>query len=200
LSKPVTSETATGSEGGPPPRSNDQKKVAPTQTARTVPIQRITIVTHRRFDDVVNALHQGIGHPPDMAALVKRWNSAGTSEELDRLAAEAEGSSGLMQFLTLDLGAVLAIRYPGRHYRMVRFIIGNPVTMSDMAVSVPDVGSYAPVTVLVTERRDGVHLSYDSMVSAIAHYDEPTARAVAERLDAAVLQLMHQAAAETEQV
>ena len=36
-----------------------------------------------------------------------------------------------------------------------------------MAKHVPDAGSYAPVTVLVDERADGVHLSYDKMASLL---------------------------------
>jgi hypothetical protein len=35
---------------------------------------------------------------------------------------------------------------------------------------VPDAGSYAPVTILIDERPDGVHLSYDRMGSLLAPY------------------------------
>ena len=38
---------------------------------------------------------------------------------------------------------------------MLRIIAGNPVTMSKMTATVPDAGSYAPVTILVVERPDG---------------------------------------------
>jgi hypothetical protein len=37
--------------------------------------------------------------------------------------------------------------------------------MKEMVKNVPDAGSYAPVTVLIDERPDGVHLSYDKMES-----------------------------------
>ncbi|MBI5341570.1 MAG: VOC family protein [Mycolicibacterium rufum] len=164
------------------------------ETVRTVAIQRFTMVTRRRFDDVLQALREGVGHASDLASLVQRWNTAATPDELERITVEAQGSSGLIEFLTLDLGAVLAVRYPQRQYRLVRLIIGNPVTMSDMTVSTPDAGSYAPVTILAAERPDGVHLSYDSVASAIAGHDEPSARAVAQRLDASVMELMRQAA------
>jgi hypothetical protein len=42
--------------------------------------------------------------------------------------------------------------------------------MTEMAKHVPDAGAYAPVTVLVDERRDGVHLSYDGMASFLSTY------------------------------
>jgi hypothetical protein len=41
-----------------------------------------------------------------------------------------------------------------------------------MAKYVPDADSYAPVTVLVDARPDGVHLSYDRMASFLAPYAE----------------------------
>ena len=41
-------------------------------------------------------------------------------------------------------------------------------------------GSYAPVTVLVDERADGVHLSYDRMASFLAPYGNRDALEVAE--------------------
>jgi hypothetical protein len=40
--------------------------------------------------------------------------------------------------------------------------------MKEMAKHVPDASSYAPVTVLVDERADGVHISYDRMASLLA--------------------------------
>ncbi len=50
------------------------------------------------------------------------------------------GSSGLLEFMSLDLGAVLAIRDPDRSRRELRIIAGNPVTMSKMTATVPDAG------------------------------------------------------------
>jgi len=79
--------------------------------------------------------------------------------------------------------------------RIVRLVIGNPLIMKEMAKHVPDAGSYAPVTVLVDERPDGVHLSYDRMASFLAPYGNPDALAVAQSLDKKVEDLLRQAAA-----
>ena len=49
--------------------------------------------------------------------------------------------------------------------KSVRLVIGNPLIMKEIAKRVPDAGSYAPVTILVDERSDGVHLSYVKMTS-----------------------------------
>jgi hypothetical protein len=67
--------------------------------------------------------------------------------------------------------------------------------MKEMAKHVPDASSYAPVTVLVDERADGVHISYDRMASVLAPYGNPDALKVARDLDAKVEHLLQQAAA-----
>jgi hypothetical protein len=66
--------------------------------------------------------------------------------------------------------------------------------MKEMAKHVPDAGAYAPVTVLVDERADGVHLSYDRMASLLAPYENNAALNVARDLDAKVEDLLRQAA------
>jgi len=79
--------------------------------------------------------------------------------------------------------------------KIIRLLIGNPLIMKEMAKYVPDAGSYAPVTVLVDERPDGVHLSYDRMSSLLASYGNPDALQVAQDLDNKVEDLLKQAAA-----
>ena len=72
---------------------------------------------------------------------------------------------------------------------------GNPVTMSSMATHVPDAGSYAPVTILIDERPDGVHLTYDTMESYLNGYGNEEAIEVARELDRDVLSILERAAA-----
>jgi uncharacterized protein (DUF302 family) len=64
-----------------------------------------------------------------------------------------------------------------------------------MVEHAPDAGSYAPVTILVYEREDGVHVSYDTMASYLAPYENEKALRVARDLDAKVLRLLTEAAA-----
>ena len=100
-----------------------------------------------------------------------------------------------MEFMRLDHGAILAKAGVDSDPKSVRVIMGNPLIMQAMARLVPDAGSYAPVTVLVDERADGVHLSYDRMASLLAPYDNSEALSVAGDLDAKVENLLRQAAA-----
>jgi len=66
--------------------------------------------------------------------------------------------------------------------------------MKEIAKAVPDAASYAPITILIDERADGVHLSYDSMASLLAPYGHETALQVARDLDAKVERLLEAAA------
>ena len=66
--------------------------------------------------------------------------------------------------------------------------------MKQMAWHAPDAGSYAPVTILIDERPDGAHLSYDRMSSFLAPYGNVEALKVAQELDAKVEALLASAA------
>ena len=99
--------------------------------------------------------------------------------------------------LSFDHGAVLRKETGRDTPRIIRFIIGNPLIMKEMAKHVPDArcrSGYAPVTVLVDERADGVHLSYDKMESFLAPYENAAALEVARELDRKVERILQQAA------
>ena len=100
-----------------------------------------------------------------------------------------------MSFVQFDHGTIMRKETGSDTPRMARLVIGNPLIMKEMAKHVSDAGSYAPVTVLVDERPDGVHLSYDRMASFLAPYGNPDALAVAQSLDKKVEDLLRQAAA-----
>jgi uncharacterized protein (DUF302 family) len=101
----------------------------------------------------------------------------------------------MMLFMELDRGAVLRKETGLDTPKIVRLAIGNPLVMKEMAKYVPDAGSYAPVTVLVDERGDGVHLSYDKMTSLLAPYGNADALAVPQDLDSKIENLLRESAA-----
>jgi uncharacterized protein (DUF302 family) len=104
------------------------------------------------------------------------------------------GKTGLMLFLEFDHGAVVCKETGLDKPKIMRLVIGNPLVMKEMAKHVPDAGSYAPVTVLVDERADGVYLSYDKMSSFLAPYGNQDALKVAHELDHKVETLLNDAA------
>jgi uncharacterized protein (DUF302 family) len=92
-------------------------------------------------------------------------------------------------------GAILRKETGKGSPKIMRFIIGNPLIMKEMAKHVPDAGSYAPVTILVDERADGVHLSYDRMASLLAPYGNDEALADARHLDSKIETFLHETTA-----
>ena len=73
-----------------------------------------------------------------------------------------------MEFIRFDHGEVVHKGKAGGAAGIVRLVIGNPLIMKQMVQHLADAGSYAPVTILVDERPDGVHLSYDRVASFLA--------------------------------
>ncbi len=163
-------------------------------TIKKVEIERLSVTSSRPFEVVVAALKAAVGHP-DMSEFIKTANSARTFVELESAVQRNLGSTGLMMFLELDLGAILRKETGLATPKIMRFLVGNPLVMKEMAKHVPDAGSYAPVTILVDERPDGVHLTYDKMASLLAPYGSSEALAVARHLDLKIEKLLRESAA-----
>jgi uncharacterized protein (DUF302 family) len=139
---------------------------------RKIEIERFSLTTPKPFDEVVASVNAAIGHP-DMAEFARSTHEARSFGELKSAVEKGLSEAGLMLFMQLDQGAVVR-KETGRDVpKIVRLLIGNPLIMKEMAKHVPDAGSYAPVTVLVDERADGVHLSYDRMASFVAPLQMP---------------------------
>ena len=161
---------------------------------RKIEMERFSLTSSKSFDEVVASLNAAIGHP-DMAEFGRSTHEARSFAELKSAVEKGLSTVGLMLFMQLDHGAILRKETGRETPKMIRLIIGNPLIMKEMAKHVPDAGSYAPVTVLVDERQDGVHLSYDRMASLLAPYRNPDALEVARNLDKKVEDLLQQAAA-----
>src|SRR5712691_130361 len=158
-----------------------------------IEVERFTLSSSKPFDQVVAALSSAVGHP-DISEFWKSTDRAQSVAELENTIEKGLGPTGLMLFVEFDHGAVVRKGTGGATPRMIRFVIGNPLIMREMAKHVPDAGSYAPVTVLVDKRADGVHLSYDRMASLLAPYNNSEALKVARDLDEKVEALLSAAA------
>jgi len=159
-----------------------------------IEIERFSVISSKPFDEVVAGVNTGIGHP-DMAEFWRSTHEARSFAELKSAVEKGLSKAGLMLFMQLDQGSVVRKEMGRDVPRIVRLLIGNPLIMKEMAKHVPDAGSYAPVTLLVDERADGVHLSYDRMTSLLAPYENRDALEVARDLDRKVEDLLRQAAA-----
>ena len=151
------------------------------------------MVSQKPFADVVAAIEAAIGHP-DMREFGKDVAAARTWKELEQVVQALIGLSGFMEFARFNLGQIIEKERGAKAPKIQRFVIGNPLIMKQMAELVPDTASYAPVTVLIDERADGVHLTYDLMASYLATYGNLAALDVARNLDSKVQALLEAAA------
>jgi len=158
-------------------------------TTKQLNVERVCYVSRKPFRDVLEALSAGVGHP-NMEELWRKLFGAKTVSEVAEIMRSCVGPSGLIEFLRFNHGELVHKGKTGSVPGMVRLVVGNPSIMRRMAEHVPDAGSYAPVTILIDERSDGVHLSYDTMASFLATYQNADALKVARELDAKIEALL----------
>ena len=159
-----------------------------------ITIERFSVVSTKPFDSVVAAVKASVGQP-NMVEFDKAIRRAGSFAELENTVGAGLSKIGLMRFMELDSGGILRKETGRDTPKIVRLLVGNPLIMKEMARHVPDAGSYAPVTILIDERADGVHLSYDRMASFLEPYGSADALAVARDLDSKIETLLRESAA-----
>ena len=158
-----------------------------------VPLQRFSVTSSKSFESVVQYLEAQFGHP-DMSAFLKTVSGAKNFKEIEKFINRAVGPSGLMEFTRFNIGDIIRKERGTSSPRIIRLVVGNPLIVKQMVVHVPDAAAYGPVTILVDERSDGVHLSYDRMASLLAPYGSDEAIEVAEQLDSKIEGLLKSAA------
>jgi uncharacterized protein (DUF302 family) len=158
---------------------------------RRIDVERLTVTSRKslHLQDVLAKLDAAVGHP-NIEEFWKHVAATKTNLEMEKVVQSAIGPSGFMEFARFDHGGVVHKGQSGNPARVFRLVIGNPLIMREMVKHVPDAGSYAPVTILIDERPDGVHLSYDRMASFLAPYENVAALKVAKDLDAKVEALL----------
>ena len=167
--------------------------VAKHMSIREVQVQRVTLVSTEPFDTVIARIDAQIGHP-DMAAFRKTFSAAQNETQMEKVVDPVTQPNGIMEFMRFDLGEVLRKESGASTPRILRIVAGNPLIMKEMVKHVPDAGSYAPVTILIEERPDGVRISYDRMASYLAPYGNSDALRVARDLDAKIEKMLATAA------
>ena len=151
-----------------------------------IEVRRLSIVALKPFEEVVHKIRSLIGHP-DMTTFHDSVTSAKTVEELEKLVKKSTVNDA-MEFMQFDPGEIL--RKEGKDSKIIRLLVGNPLIMKEMARATPDAAAYAPVTILIDEREDGVHLSYDLMESLLEPYGSKDASNVARDLDGKIETLL----------
>jgi uncharacterized protein (DUF302 family) len=160
-------------------------------TIAKVEVERFSLTSSKSFDAVVAALKSAVGQP-DMVEFFGATRAAESFPDLERIVQSGVGRTDLMLFAEFDLGDILRRETGSKTPKLIRLVVGNPLIMKEMVRHVPDAGSYAPVTVLIDERPDGVHVSYDKMESYLLHYGSSEALAVARTLDTKITTLLRE--------
>jgi uncharacterized protein (DUF302 family) len=162
-------------------------------TIAKVEVERFSLTSLKPFDAIVAAFMSAIGQP-NMVEFIKETRATKSFPDLERVVQSGLGRTDLMLFAEFDLGDILRRETGSKTPKIMRFVVGNPLIMKEMVKHVPDAGSYAPVTVLIDERPDGVHISYDKMESYLLHYGRSEALAVARTLDTTITTLLRECA------
>jgi uncharacterized protein (DUF302 family) len=158
-----------------------------------VEVERFSLPSSKPFEAVVAALKAAVGQP-DMVEFFRTTRATNFFPDLERIVTSGLGRTGLMLFAEFDLGDILRRETGSRTPKIIRLVVGNPLIMKEMVKHVPDAGSYAPVTILIDERPDGVHVSYNKMESYLLPYGNAAALAVARNLDEKITTLLRECA------
>ena len=165
-----------------------------TISTRRINVERVNVTSRKSLQEVLSKFDAAVGHP-NIEEFWKHVAGTKTNLEMEELVQSALGPSGFMEFSRFDHGGVVHKGQSGDHPKVFRLVIGNPLIMREMVKHVPDAGSYAPVTILIDERPDGVHISYERVAGFLAPYENAEALKVAKDLDAKVESLLASAAA-----
>ncbi len=158
-------------------------------TKKQANVQRFSLTSSKSFEEVVAGLESAVGRP-NMHGFLRDVALAKTYADLEKVIHKVVGVSGLMEFIRFNLGEIVGKERGEEAPQSLRLLIGNPLIMKQMIEPATDAGSYAPVTMLIDERADGVHLSYDKTASFLASYGSAEAMKVAQDLDSKVEALL----------
>lgn len=158
-----------------------------------VEVERFSLTSSKPFDTVAAAFKSAVGQP-NMPDFFKETRATTSFPDLERVVKSGLGRTDLILFAEFDLGDILRRETGSKTPKIMRLVVGNPLIMKEMVKHVPDAGSYAPVTVLIDERPDCVHISYDKMESYLLHYGSSEALSVARDLDRKITTLLRECA------
>src|SRR6202047_4194646 len=107
------------------------------EMTKKIEIERFSLTTSKQFDEVIAGVNAGIGHP-DMAEFGRSTHEGRSLAELKSAGEKGLVTVVLMLFMQLDHGAILRKETGRETPKMIRFVIGNPLIMKEMAKHVPD--------------------------------------------------------------
>ena len=183
----VTLDPGASAEESPVNTAASSKPFA--NVTSTVPVLHRSLTVDADFDAFTAALEKILGHFP-----------AGVQQDIieqPRLAEQrlkaAEGAQGLMIFTVFDHGAALNMVDARRKAK--QYLIGNPLTAIQMSQHDIRAALYAPLRVLVYEKKAGqTVVEYDQPSSLFGQFGREDVTKVALKLDRGLEQVIAEAA------
>src|SRR5260370_7771021 len=100
---------------------------------RKIEIERFSLTTSKRFDEVIAGVNAAIGHP-DMAEFGRSTHEARSLAELKSAIEKGLSKVGLMLFMQLDHGAIVRKETGHETPRIIPFVIGNPPILTQLSI------------------------------------------------------------------
>jgi uncharacterized protein (DUF302 family) len=183
----ITSDIGASAEAGSVTTAAGRQSLA--ISTNTIRVLHRSVTIDAEFEPFTHALEKILGHFPEgvQQDIIERPQRA---EE--RLKA-AEGAQELMIFLVFDHGA--ALNMVGARRNAKQYLIGNPLTAIQMSQHDIRAALYAPLRVLVYEKKAGQTIvEYDQPSSLFGQFGREDVTHVALTLDMKLEQVIAQAA------
>jgi len=119
------------------------------------------------------------------------WSAAlpGDTDAVRKYLTKVAGDTGLMIFGQQDHGILLSIK--GKPHKAIQYLIGNPLTASEMTQYDIRAGLYAPLRILVYEGDDQVlYAEYDLPSTLFGQFGDERILAVSKGLDRSILEVI----------
>ena len=152
-------------------------------------MQHRTVIVDGEFEAFTAALERILGHfPADVQRdIIERPQLA------EQRLKSAEGAQELMTFVVFDHGS--ALNMIGARRNAKQYLIGNPLTAIQMSQHDIRTALYAPLRVLVYERKPGqTVVEYDQPSSLFGQFGREDVTQVARALDIKLERMIAQAA------
>lgn len=168
-----------------------------SNSEQQVPADHVVVETTRPFERVIEAFEMQIGLK-GYEGYQRVLASSHTSEDFIQGIEQLVGSSGFMEFFTIDHGAWFSFIPHVHPFKARLYIIGNPLIAQHFLKYSAEAGLYVPIRMQVYENaRGNTCISYDrpsSLLQVCAATDEEFVQAAAD-LDQKAMHLVQKATA-----
>jgi uncharacterized protein (DUF302 family) len=158
----------------------------PEINSKTIPVEHISIISRKPYDDVRAALEKRVSV---LGYRIRQLLKDGHIDELRSALKDVAGTDGLVIHYTAIHGEWLRLK--GRQKNVVAYLIGNVLSAVEMTNTHFGAALYAPLRIVLYENEmGGCTFEYDKPSTLFSQYGEAAIDAVAKSLDERLLRLL----------